>query len=129
MSRWASTIKAPFSSRPRITCVENLYVVIMKSFTMNKDTLKPAQSPGDLARDESGRLYSVRMRELFDPLEVDMSVVEAMAALRIAGRALHHLQEKWAEKHGLSEGRLCVLVRLYRCGPTPLRALATGTDS
>ena len=42
----------------------------MKSFTMNKDTLKPAQSPGELARDESGRLYSVRMRELFDPLEV-----------------------------------------------------------
>jgi DNA-binding MarR family transcriptional regulator len=100
---------------------------------MYKDTLKPidgdVQAVHELARDESGRLYSVRMRQLFDPLKVDMSVVEAMAALRIAGRALHHLQEKWAEKHGLSEGRLGVLFRLYRCGPTPLGDLATDLDS
>jgi len=100
---------------------------------MYKDTLKPIdgdiQAVHELARDESGRLYSVRMRQLFDPLKVDMSVIEAMAALRIAGRALHHLQEKWAEKHGLSEGRLGVLFRLYRCGPTPLGDLATDLDS
>src|ERR1700693_4935108 len=100
---------------------------------MYKDTLKPPdgdiQAVHELARDESGRLYSVRMRQLFDPLKVDMSVIEAMAALRIAGRALHHLQEKWAEKHGLSEGRLGVLFRLYRCGPTPLGDLAIDLDS
>ena len=83
----------------------------------------------ELARDESGRLYSVRMRELFQKLEVDMSVVEAMAALRIAGRALHHLQERWAEKYGLSEGRLGVLFRLYRQGPCPLGDLAGELDS
>jgi DNA-binding MarR family transcriptional regulator len=87
------------------------------------------QAVHELARDEAGRLYSVRMRQLFDPLKVDMSVVEAMAALRIAGRALHHLQEKWAEKQGLSEGRLGVLFRLYRCGPTPLGDLAADLDS
>jgi DNA-binding MarR family transcriptional regulator len=87
------------------------------------------QAVHELARDESGRLYSVRMRQLFDPLKVDMSVVEAMAALRIAGRALHHMQERWAEKQGLSEGRLGVLFRLYRCGPTPLGDLATDLDS
>ena len=87
------------------------------------------QAVHELAHDESGRLYSVRMRQLFDPLKVDMSVVEAMAALRIAGRALHHMQEKWAEKHGLSEGRLGVLFRLYRCGPTPLGDLAADLDS
>jgi DNA-binding MarR family transcriptional regulator len=87
------------------------------------------QAVHELARDESGRLYSVRMRQLFDPLKVDMSVVEAMAALRIAGRALHHMQERWAEKHGLSEGRLGVLFRLYRCGPTPLGDLAADLDS
>ena len=102
---------------------------MMKSFNMNKATLKPAQSPGELARDESGRLYSVRMRELFEPLEVDMSVVEAMGALKIASHALSHLYERWAEKHGLSEGRLGVLFRLYRCGPTPLGDLATDLDS
>jgi DNA-binding MarR family transcriptional regulator len=39
------------------------------------------------------------------------------------------MQEKWAEKHGLSEGRLGVLFRLYRCGPTPLGDLATDLDS
>jgi DNA-binding MarR family transcriptional regulator len=83
----------------------------------------------ELARDENGRLYSVGMRELFQPLEVDMSVVEAMAALRIAGRALHHLQERWAEKYGLSEGRLGVLFRLYRQGACPLGDLADDLDS
>jgi DNA-binding MarR family transcriptional regulator len=95
--------------------------------------MKPAdgdvQAVHELARDESGRLYSVRMRQLFDPLKVDMSVIEAVSALRIAGRALHHMQERWAEKHGLSEGRLGVLFRLLRCGPTPLGDLATDLDS
>ena len=100
---------------------------------MYKATMKPVetdlQAVHELAKDESGRLYSVRMRQLFDPMKVDMSVIEAMAALRIAGRALHHMQEKWAEKHGLSEGRLGVLFRLYRCGPTPLGDLATDLDT
>ena len=77
---------------------------------MYKNTMKPLESEvhttHELARDESGRLYSVRMRELFDPIKVDMSVVEAMAALKMAGRTLHHLQERWAEGHDLSEGRL-----------------------
>src|SRR6266446_8568844 len=69
------------------------------------------------------------MRELFDPIKVDMSVVEAMAALKMAGRSLHHLQERWAEGHDLSEGRLGVLFRLYRCGPTPLGDLANDLDT
>jgi hypothetical protein len=30
----------------------------------------------ELARDEDGRLYSVGMRELFQPLEVDMSAAD-----------------------------------------------------
>jgi DNA-binding MarR family transcriptional regulator len=94
-----------------------------------KPTDGDVQAVHELARDESGRLYSVRMRQLFDPLKVDMSVIEAVSALRIAGRALHHMQERWAEKHGLSEGRLGVLFRLLRCGPTPLGDLATDLDS
>ena len=96
---------------------------------MNKGTLKSTQSPGELARDESGRLYSVRMRELFAPLEVDLSVVEAMAALKIASHALSHLHERWADKYDLSEGRLGVLFRLHRCGATPLGDLATDLDT
>ena len=100
---------------------------------MYKNTMKPLESEvhagHELARDDSGRLYSVRMRELFDPIKVDMSVVEAMAALKMAGRSLHHLQERWAEGHDLSEGRLGVLFRLYRCGPTPLGDLASDLDT
>ena len=100
---------------------------------MYKNTMKPiegdVQAVHELARDGSGRLYSVRMRQLFDPLKVDMSIIEAVSALRIAGRALHHMQEKWAEQHGLSEGRLGVLFRLFRCGPTPLGDLAADLDS
>jgi DNA-binding MarR family transcriptional regulator len=107
----------------------------MKSFNMKEITMKPRESGKpeapvhELARDESGRLYSVHMRQLFDPLTTDLSVIEAMAALRIAGKMMHHLQERWAEKRGLSEGRMGVLFRLYRCGPIPLGDLATDLDS
>jgi DNA-binding MarR family transcriptional regulator len=99
----------------------------MKSFNMKEITMKPDTT--ELARDESGRLYSVRMRQLIDPAKVDLSVVEAMGAVRMAGRMIHHLQERWADKHDLSEGRLGVLFRLFKCGPTPLGDLATELDS
>jgi DNA-binding MarR family transcriptional regulator len=83
----------------------------------------------ELARDESGRIYSVRLREMFSALNVDTSVVEALSALRFAGRSLKHLQERWAEQHDLSEGRMGVLFRLYRHGPCPLGDLAEDLDS
>jgi len=70
----------------------------MKSFTMKTDEMKLPE----LATDDQGRLYSVRMREMMSPLNVDMSAVEALAALRLAGRSLHQMQERWADKHGLS---------------------------
>ncbi len=110
----------------------------MKRFTMNQDTMNQSTMPilprelgasHELARDDAGRLYSVRMRELFGPLHVDMSAVEALAALRIAGRMLRLQQERWAETHGLTEGRLGVLFRLYRCGDTPLGDLADDLES
>ncbi|TMC98122.1 MAG: MarR family transcriptional regulator [Chloroflexi bacterium] len=105
----------------------------MKSFTMNQDTMNrstmhPLGAANELARDESGRLYSVRMRELFKDLHVDMSAVEALGALKIAGHMLGLLQERWAERHGLTQGRLGVLFRLYRCGDTPLGDLALNLD-
>jgi DNA-binding MarR family transcriptional regulator len=84
--------------------------------------------PG-LATDEQGRLFSVQMRELMTPLNVDMSAVEALAALRLAGRSLHHLQERWAETHGLSEGRMGVMFRLYRGGDCALGDLAGSLDT
>lgn len=100
---------------------------------MNSTTMpKLPRELGDvheLARDESGRLYSVDMRKLFEPLHVDMSAVEALAALRLAGRMLGLLQERWAEAHSLSSGRMGVLFRLYRCGDTPLGDLAANLES
>jgi DNA-binding MarR family transcriptional regulator len=58
-----------------------------------------------------------------------MSAVEALTALKIASRSLGLLMERWAEKHGLSEGRMGVLFRLYRCGDTPLGDLANDLGS
>jgi DNA-binding MarR family transcriptional regulator len=109
----------------RISCLETLYYVIMKSFTMKTDEMKLPE----LATDEQGRLYSVRMRELMSPLNVDLTAVEALAALRLAGRSLHHLQERWAETHGMSEGRMGVMFRLYRGGACALGDLAGELDT
>ncbi len=83
----------------------------------------------EVGRDEAGRLYSIRMRELFAPLHVDMAAVEALAALKIAGHSLGMLMERWAEQHGLSQGRMGVLFRLLRCGDTTLGNLAEDLGS
>jgi DNA-binding MarR family transcriptional regulator len=109
----------------------------MKHFTMNADIMNqhtmPELAPDidvhEIAKDDEGRLYSVRMRQLFEPLHVDMSAVEALAGLKIASRMLGLLMERWAEQHGLSEGRMGVLFRLYRCGDTPLGDLADDLGS
>ena len=103
-----------------------LYLVIMKSFNMKDSAVKlPEQAfLGDLERDADGRFYLKRFRELFDPSQVDLASVEALAALRYAGRTVHLLQERWGAMHGLSEGRMGVLFRLYRCGDLPLGELA-----
>ena len=79
---------------------------------------------GEMERDEDGRLFLKRFRELFDPLQVDISAVEALASLRLAARSLHLLQERWGAMHGLSEGRMGVLFRLFRCGDMHLGELA-----
>src|SRR5258708_38962235 len=104
----------------------------MKSFTMNESDMKHvdiAKLGSELARDDQGRLYMAGMRTMMEPLKVDTSAVEALAAVRVAGRSLRLLQERWAESHGLSEGRMGVLFRLLRCGDTPLGDLAEALDS
>ena len=103
----------------------------MKSYKMHDSEVKLPENPtlasatlGEIERDSDGRLYIKRFRELFDPLQVDLAAVEALAALRYAGRTLHLLQERWGAKHDLSEGRMGVLFRLFRCGDMPLGELA-----
>lgn len=101
--------------------------VIVKHFTMRDTMLRDLRF--ELARDENGRLYNAGMRKLLANLQFDTSAVEALAALKMAGRSLHHLQDRWAEMHGLTEGRLAVMFRLFRCGATPLGDLADDLDT
>jgi len=100
---------------------------------MNEPNVKPGDeihaAVHEMGRDEEGRLYSVRMRELMKPLGVDITAVEALAALRIAGKTLRMMQERWAEKHDLSEGRLGVMFRLFRVGDCLLSDLVDELDS
>jgi DNA-binding MarR family transcriptional regulator len=105
----------------------NLNGVIVKRFTMRDTILRDVKF--ELARDEQGRLYNAGMRNLVRNMKVDTGAVEALAALRMAGKSLHHLQDRWAEMHGLTEGRMAVMFRLFRCGPTSLGELAEDLDT
>jgi len=72
---------------------------------------------GTLATDRAGRLFDSRFRQALRssrrPLsDREMRTVEAMTALRITARLSRQLMDRWAEKHGLSEGRLHVLFTL-----------------
>src|SRR5881296_905053 len=119
-----------WSVEGRITCNQKLYLVIMKRFNMNDSELKQLKlGASELAHDERDRLYDRTFRALMGPLNVDTTAIEALSALRMAGRSLSLLQERWAEQHSLSAGRLGVMFRLMRCGDTALGDLAEGIDS
>jgi DNA-binding MarR family transcriptional regulator len=102
---------------------------------MNQFTMQfPSFSPGDchfhgtLATDTAGRLYDSRFRQTIEsrrrPLtEHELRAVEAVTALRIASRLMRQRMDRWAEKHGLSEGRLHVLFQLLG---SPERMLPLG---
>jgi DNA-binding MarR family transcriptional regulator len=97
---------------------------------MNDPALKQFKlGASELARDDQGKLYDQTFRALMGPLNVDTAAIEALSALRMAGRSLMLLQERWAEQHHLSSGRLGVMFRLMRCGDTALGDLAEGLDS
>ncbi len=104
----------------------------MKSFTMNQSDLKHPDMTKfgwELARDDQGRFYLPGFRALMEPFTAGKSAVEALAAVRVAGKYLHLVQQRWADKHGLSEGRMGVLFRLHRCGDTALGDLAEALES
>ncbi|HYM49846.1 MAG TPA: MarR family transcriptional regulator [Candidatus Limnocylindrales bacterium] len=65
-------------------------------------------------RDEGGCLYDPRVREAVERSgETAHGLqMEAVAALRLASKKLHLAMERYADKHGLSEGRMYVLFRL-----------------
>jgi DNA-binding MarR family transcriptional regulator len=83
---------------------------------------------GTLASDRAGHLYDSRFREAVRATrrsfsEKEIRTVEAMTALRITARLIRQLMDRWAEKHGLSEGRLHVLFTL---APAPQHQLPLG---
>ncbi len=90
----------------------------MKPFTMQFSEIKgDGRFNGTLATDRAGHLYDSRFREAIRstrrPLsEKETRTVEAMTALRITARLIHQLMDRWADKHGLSEGRLHALFAL-----------------
>src|ERR1700736_2269500 len=90
----------------------------MKRFIMQFSEIKgDCRFNGTLATDRAGRLYDSRFRQAIIATrrglsDKEMRAVEAMTALRITARLTHQLMDRWADKHGLSEGRLHVLFQL-----------------
>lgn len=101
----------------------------MKQFTMQSFEIKgECRFSGTLATDRAGRLYDSRFRQALlaarrSLSEKEMRTVEAMTALRITSKLIRQLMDRWADKHGLSEGRLHVLWTLKA---TPDRQLPLG---
>jgi len=54
--------------------------------------------------------------------------LEALAVMRIAGKEMHSLMERFADRHGLSEGRLAMMFRLRKQGEVALNDLAEGLN-
>ncbi|HZV48468.1 MAG TPA: MarR family transcriptional regulator [Candidatus Dormibacteraeota bacterium] len=88
----------------------------MKSYTSNSFDMKRFTiATPEPVPDEDGRLYSPEVRRLAGEHlpPAARPTAEALSALGVAARLLHQGMERWTEKHGLSEGRLAVLFRLY----------------
>jgi len=81
----------------------------MKGLTTHLDFDAAADFPADA----NGCRYDPRIRELLtrSGRKVEPGT-EALAAVRILGKKLHATMERWADHHGLSEGRFQILVRL-----------------
>ena len=90
----------------------------MNRFIMQLSEIKgDCRFNGTLATDRAGRLYDSRFRQALHATrrglsDKEMRAVEAMTALRVTARLARQLMDRWAEKHGLSEGRLHVLFQL-----------------
>jgi DNA-binding MarR family transcriptional regulator len=83
---------------------------------------------GEIQADSAGYLHDVAMRRAV--LEMggrgSVEVLEALGALRLAAKQIHDAMQRFAERQGLSESRLRVLMRLHRSNNQrmPLGALA-----
>jgi DNA-binding MarR family transcriptional regulator len=77
-------------------------------------------------RDEHGRLYDCQVRDFLTSFmgADNARRLESFGSLRWLMKEVHHFGERWAEQHGLTEGRMQVLMRLRHHGDTPLGELA-----
>ena len=68
-----------------------------------------------LALDGRGCLFDERIREFVGTGE-GAAALEAIAAVRAASRHLHLIHERWADRQGLTDGRLQLLIAISRHG-------------
>jgi DNA-binding MarR family transcriptional regulator len=90
---------------------------------------KPATlTRGEIEPDESGHLHDAAMRRAVVEMGggASVEVLEAVGALRLAAKQIHDAMARFAERQGLSESRLRVLMRLHHSGDgqLPLGVLA-----
>ena len=76
--------------------------------------MKAELDAAEFGTDADGYLFDPRMREILarSGRKVEPGT-EALAAVRILGKKMHTLMERWADHYGLSEGRFQILVRLH----------------
>jgi DNA-binding MarR family transcriptional regulator len=85
----------------------------MCSVNMSNLTTKIDHETTELQKDVDGYLFDPRIREVLARQGRSIEPgTEALAAVRILGKKLHAIMERWAERFGLSEGRFQILVRL-----------------
>jgi DNA-binding MarR family transcriptional regulator len=99
---------------------------------MNDSDLKPSDLKPfaiSIEKDVDGCLYERTSRKMVEVARADdRPALEALAALRMASRQMHLNMERWAESHGLSEGRMQLLFRL-RKAPEQSIAMAELAES
>jgi len=71
-------------------------------------------TPAQFPTDDLGYLYDPRAREVIRRLgqHAPHPKIEAISALRLAAKKLHMTMERYADEHGLSEGRIHIVMRL-----------------
>ena len=83
----------------------------MSSEKMSSHSFKG--EPAEYQSDPDGFLFDPGIREILVKTGRQVSAgVEALAAVRMAGKKMHATLERWADQHGLSEGRFQIMVRL-----------------
>jgi len=99
---------------------------MLKGFTMNQPTMKDFTDEADVCADDTGRLYDGRLRAVLEELVGAESArrLETFAAIRWLHSHTHRFMERWVDKHGLSEGRMQLLMALHQRGDQPLGILA-----